>query len=207
MKLHLLLLPLVLLADVATPATITVTNNNGPALTRSIVDNAGNAIEGGYAAIGTIDETALAVLSGGGDLTTAFTLFDGAEGPLNGVPFAGTFSVQSQGSVLLNEANEFSGNPIYLVLGNGADLASSSLIGILQVGAFGNSEPSIVTITIDENNSEPPYRFWGSWDRLTLNPGPVPNRDNPAFALGVPEPSINVLVGFALVGLGLRRRS
>ena len=37
-------------------ASITVTNNNGPALTQSIVDNTGAAVDGGYAAIGSISD-------------------------------------------------------------------------------------------------------------------------------------------------------
>ena len=47
-------------------ASITVTNTNGPVATRSIVDNAGNAIDGGYAAIGSIsDEAGLGVAVSG----------------------------------------------------------------------------------------------------------------------------------------------
>ena len=40
-------------------ASITVTNGNGPVFTQSVVDNAGNAVDGGYAAIGNFDASVL----------------------------------------------------------------------------------------------------------------------------------------------------
>ena len=36
-------------------ASITVTNNQGPVNTQSVVDNSGAAVDGGFAAIGTFD--------------------------------------------------------------------------------------------------------------------------------------------------------
>ena len=77
--------------------------------TNSVVDNEGNAVDGGFAVIGNIsDESALTTLSSGAELASLFTLFDGAAGPITAAPFAGTFSVSSQGDVPLNVPNEFS---------------------------------------------------------------------------------------------------
>ena len=44
--------------------SVTVTNNTG-ASSQSVLDNAGNPVDGGYAAIGTVNEAALATLSSG----------------------------------------------------------------------------------------------------------------------------------------------
>ncbi len=186
-------------------ASITVTNTNGPVATRSIVDNAGNAIDGGYAAIGSIsDEVRLESPLTGSDLDGLFTLFDGAEGPLNSAPFAGTFSVQSAGGVLLNAPNDFSGSPIYLVLGNGSSLSDSTEAAVLKVGTFGNSEPTLSTTIINENTDV----LFGAFN-ATYNPsGLPPAANNPALRLGplVPEPSSSLLIGLAGLTLLVRRK-
>ena len=186
-------------------ASITVTNNNGPAFTQSIVDNVGNAIDGGYAAIGLISsEAALSTLSSGADLAGLFTPFDGAVGAINAVPFAGTYGVQSQGNVLLSAAGSpFANQAIYLVLGDGADLASSSNAAVLKVGTFGAAEPTLATIIVDNTADV----ILGDYTTFTLNPGPVPNRNNPALALvGIPEPSSSLLIGLAGLALLIRRK-
>ena len=186
-------------------ASITVTNTNGPVATRSIVDNAGNAIDGGYAAIGSISyEAGLGVAVSGSDIDALFTLFDGAEGPLNSAPFAGTFSVQSAGGVLLNTPNDFSGSPIYLVLGNGSSLSDSTEAAVLKVGTFGNSEPTLSTTIINENTEV----LLGSFD-ATFNPsGLPPAANNPALrtAVLIPEPSSSLLIGLAGLTLLVRRK-
>ena len=187
-------------------ASITVTNGNGPVFTQSVVDNAGAAVDGGYAAIGSIsDEGALASLSSGADLAGLFTLFDGAEGAINSAPFLGTYSVQSQGNVLLNDGvNAFSGNPIYLVLGNGSDLGSSTQAAVVRLGNFPGSEPTLSTSIVTDTNGDV---LLGDFGSFTLNPGPVPNRNNAALALvGVPEPSSSLLIGLAGLSLLIRRR-
>ena len=186
-------------------ASITVTNNNGPALTQSVVDNAGNAIDGGFAGIGLIsDEGALSTLSSGADLAGLFTPFDGATGAINNIPFSGTYSVQSQGNVLLDAAGSpFANQSIYLVLGDGADLASSSNAAVLKVGTFGAAEPTLATIIVTDGAEV----LLGDYTTHTLNPGPVPNRNNPALALvGIPEPSSSLLIGLAGLTLLIRRK-
>jgi len=187
-------------------ASITVTNTNGPVATRSIVDNAGNAIDGGYAAIGNIsDEARLESPLTGSDLDGLFTLFDGAEGPLNSAPFAGTFSVQSAGGILLNAPNnDWSGSPIYLVLGNGSSLSDSTEAAVLKVGTFGNSEPTLSTTIINEDSDV----LFGVFN-ATFNPsGLPPAANNPALRLGplVPEPSSSLLIGLAGLTLLVRRK-
>jgi hypothetical protein len=161
-------------------ASLTVTNTEGPIATNSVVDNEGNAVDGGFAAIGNIsDESALATLSSGAELASLFTLFDGASGPITAAPFAGTFSVSAQGDVLLNVPNEFSGNPIYLVLANSGDLESSSAAAVVRLSDFPSSEPTVSTIYVNSENGDV---LLGDFETFTLQPGPI-EVDNPALSL------------------------
>ena len=161
-------------------ASLTVTNTEGPIATNSVVDNEGNAVDGGFAAIGNIsDESALATLSSGAELASLFTLFDGAAGPITAAPFAGTFSVSSQGDVPLNVPNEFSGNPIYLVLANSGDLESSSAAAVVRLSEFPSSEPTVSTIYVNSENGDV---LLGDFETFTLQPGPI-EVENPALSL------------------------
>ena len=190
-------------------ASITVTNGNGPVFTQSVVDNAGNAVDGGYAAIGNFDASVLDTALTSSALDGAFQLFDGAEGAINNAPFLGSFTVQSGGGVPLNAANDFSGNPIYLVLGNGPDLISSTQAAVVQLGSFPASEPTLDTQIVSTTNGTV---LLGSFENWTLNPSTVPNRNNAALSLQcltllcVPEPSSSLLMGLAGLSLLIRRR-
>ena len=171
---------LVMFSASAYGASLTVTNTEGPIATNSVVDNEGNAVDGGFAAIGNIsDESALATLSSGAELASLFTLFDGAAGPITAAPFAGTFSVSSQGDVPLNVPNEFSGNPIYLVLANSGDLESSSAAAVVRLSDFPSSEPTVSTIYVNSENGDV---LLGDFETFTLQPGPIAV-DNPALSL------------------------
>ena len=171
---------LVMLSASAYGASLTVTNTEGPIATNSVVDNEGNAVDGGFAAIGNIsDESALATLSSGAELASLFTLFDGAAGPITAAPFAGTFSVSSQGDVPLNVPNEFSGNPIYLVLANSGDLESSSAAAVVRLSDFPSSEPTVSTIYVNSENGDV---LLGDFETFTLQPGPI-EVENPALSL------------------------
>ena len=171
---------LVMLSASAYGASLTVTNTEGPIATNSVVDNEGNAVDGGFAAIGNIsDESALTTLSSGAELASLFTLFDGAAGPITAAPFAGTFSVSSQGDVPLNVPNEFSGNPIYLVLANSGDLESSSAAAVVRLSDFPSSEPTVSTIYVNSENGDV---LLGDFETFTLQPGPI-EVDNPALSL------------------------
>ena len=161
-------------------ASLTVTNTEGPIATNSVVDNEGNAVDGGFAAIGNIsDESALATLSSGAELASLFTLFDGASGSITAAPFAGTFSVSAQGDVPLNVPNEFSGNPIYLVLANSGDLESSSAAAVVRLSDFPSSEPTVSTIYVNSENGDV---LLGDFETFTLQPGPI-EVENPALSL------------------------
>ncbi len=181
-------------------ASVTVTNNQGPLNTQSVVDNTGEAVDGGFAAIGSIsDASALNTLTSAG-LADLFTVYDGATGAITAAPFAGTYSISNNGSDITGTA--WAGAPIYLVLGNGGDLASSTLAGVLRVGTFPSSEPAVATITVNNSTAEV---LLGSFNTFTLQPGPIPTQ-NPAFLLGIPEPSSSLLVGLAGLSLLIRRR-
>lgn len=182
-------------------ASVTVTNNAGPVNTQSVVDNTGAAVDGGFAAIGSIsDASALNTLTSAG-LADLFTVYDGATGAITAAPFAGTYSISNNGSDITGTA--WAGAPIYLVLGNGGDLASSTQAAVLRVGNFPGSEPAVQTVNVN-NTAEV---LLGDFDTFTLQPGPIPSQ-NAALALVplVPEPSSSLLIGLAGLSLLIRRR-
>ena len=182
-------------------ASVTVTNNAGPVNTQSVVDNTGAAVDGGFAAIGSIsDASALNTLTSAG-LADLFTVYDGASGAITAAPFAGTYSISNNGSDITGTA--WAGAPIYLVLGNGGDLASSTQAAVLRVGNFPGSEPAVQTVNVN-NTAEV---LFGDFDTFTLQPGPIPTQ-NAALALApfVPEPSSSLLIGLAGLSLLIRRR-
>jgi hypothetical protein len=183
-------------------ASITVTNNQGPVNTQSVVDNTGAAVEGGVAAIGSISDVgALATLGSGADLASLFTEFDGASGSVGSVGvFNGVYNFSNDGSSIVG--SPFAGAPIYLVLGNGGDLASSTQAAVLEIGSFPTSEPAVSTIFVNNTSTV----LLGDFDSFTLQPATVP-RQNPALALvGIPEPSSSLLIGLAGLSLLIRRR-
>ena len=201
MKLQYLVSIIALTSVSAFGASVTVTNNAGPVNTQSVVDNSGAAVDGGFAAIGSIsDVSALNTLTSAG-LDALFTVYDGATGAVNNAPFNGTYSISNNGSDITGTA--WAGAPIYLVLGNGGDLASSDQVAVLRVGNFPGSEPAVQTVNVN-NTAEV---LLGSFDTFTLQPGPIPTQ-NAALALApfVPEPSSSLLIGLAGLSLLIRRR-
>ncbi len=201
MKLKYLVSIIALTSVSAFGASVTVTNNQGPVNTQSVVDNTGAAVDGGFAAIGSIsDVSALNTLTSAG-LDALFTVYDGATGAVNNAPFNGTYSISNNGSDITGTA--WAGAPIYLVLGNGGDLASSTQGAVLRVGNFPGSEPAVQTVNVN-NTAEV---LLGSFDTFTLQPGPIPTQ-NAALALVpfVPEPSSSLLIGLAGLSLLIRRR-
>ena len=176
MKLQYLVSIIALTSVSAFGASVTVTNNAGPVNTQSVVDNSGAAVDGGFAAIGSIsDVSALNTLTSAG-LDALFTVYDGATGAVNNAPFNGTYSISNNGSDITGTA--WAGAPIYLVLGNGGDLASSTQGAVLRVGNFPGSEPAVQTVNVN-NTAEV---LLGSFDTFTLQPGPIPTQ-NAALAL------------------------
>ena len=203
MKLKYLVSIIALTSVSAFGASVTVTNNAGPVNTQSVVDNSGAAVDGGFAAIGSIsDVSALNTLTSAG-LDALFTVYDGATGAVNNAPFNGTYSISNNGSDITGTA--WAGAPIYLVLGNGGDLASSTQGAVLRVGNFPGSEPAVQTVNVN-NTAEV---LLGDFDTFTLQPGPIPSQ-NAALALVaigvIPEPSSSLLIGLAGLSLLIRRR-
>lgn len=201
MKLKYLVSIIALTSVSAFGASVTVTNNAGPVNTQSVVDNTGAAVDGGFAAIGSIsDVSALNTLTSAG-LDALFTVYDGATGAVNNAPFNGTYSISNNGSDITGTA--WAGAPIYLVLGNGGDLASSTQGAVLRVGNFPGSEPAVQTVNVN-NTAEV---LFGDFETFTLQPGPIPTQ-NAALALApfVPEPSSSLLIGLAGLSLLIRRR-
>ena len=203
-----LLLGLLLLPGLPSQAgTVTVTNNTG-ASTQSVVDNAGNIVTDGFAAIGTIPDPALPTLfSGGNDLASIFNVFGspGRIGSTTGlIALNGVYNIQASAD-FSDPATAERGQPIYLVLGNGTDLSSSSQVGLLRVGMFPTAEPSLLTINVDQGAEV----IFGDYDRFRVSPGSAfgnPIDPAPAFSFFVPEPTSSLLVGVALLSALARRR-
>ena len=185
-------------------ASVTVTNNAGPVNTQSVVDNTGDAVDGGFAVIGRISD--VSGLNGNtttltsGALEAVFTVYDGATGAITAAPFAGTYSISNNGSDITGTA--WAGAPIYLVLGNGADLASSWQYAVLRVGTFPGSEPAVQTVNVNDTADV----LVGDFETFTLQPGPIPTQNAALALVPVPEPSSSLLIGLAGLSLLIRRR-
>ncbi len=202
MKLKHIAAAFTLLSLPAFGANIVVTSKLGPINTHSIVDNAGNAVDGGYAAFGLLDVAGLGVPSTGQDIADALTVFDGGFGVIDS-QFGGSFSISGGGNTNLGDGtNQFSGEAIYLVLGNGADLPNSSQAAIVDLqSVFGDSEPANATINLRWDQVDPGQLLWGEFGVHTGN------RDNPALTLvPIPEPSSSLLFGLAGLALLIRRK-
>ncbi len=204
MKLKYLVSIIALTSVSAFGASVTVTNNAGPVNTQSVVDNSGAVVDGGFAAIGSISD--LSGLDGttttltSGQLADRFTVYDGATGAVNNAPFNGTYSISNNGSDITGTA--WAGAPIYLVLGNGGDLASSTQAAVLRVGNFPGSEPAVQTVNVN-NTAEV---LLGNFETFTLQPGPIPTQNAALALVPVPEPSSSLLIGLAGLSLLIRRR-
>ncbi|MCH2332420.1 MAG: PEP-CTERM sorting domain-containing protein [Roseibacillus sp.] len=188
-------------------ASITVTNAQGPVNTQAVVDNSGAPVDVGFAAFGTLaagfDVT---TLSSGADLASAFSIFDGAVGaigPVQAGPFSipGVYNVSNAGGALGAAA----GAPLFLVLGNGADFASSTQAAILRVGDFPAAEPATATIFVNTGaEGDTQTTLLGDWSSFTVSPG---IGSQPALALqNIPEPSSSLLIGLAGLSFLIRRR-
>lgn len=187
--------------------SVTVTNNTG-GTTQSVVDNSGNFVDGGYAAIGSItDEGALSTLSSGSDLANVFNIFGSASsiGSTSGlIALNGVYSVEASSDF---NTDPIAGTPIYLVLGSGGDLASSSQAGVFKLGNFPASEPAVLVSEVSNTNGEV---LLGDYSSFMVSPGTQFGNaiaERPAFALAnIPEPSSSLLFGIAGLSLLIRRK-
>ncbi len=197
-------------------ATYTAGNNTLGFDANGVTDNAGNLLSGigGSAAIGFFSSDA-AVTSA----TSAADLLDGdwnafgsseANFVTPSIPtnFNGLF--EAQGSEVANLAN-FTGENIYVVLGKGASLATSTEFIVYKFNTlFGDAadEPINVGLTLDADTISLPNLLVGSIGSAQT----VSSLDSVAQvtfrmeALPVPEPSSTALLGLGCLGLIIRRR-
>ena len=188
--------------------SVTVTNINAGS-TQLVLDNAGNPVVGGFVGVGTITNPAtdFAGLTGA-ELAGLFDSFatGATENP------AGNFLLDLDMSFEVTGAANFDSSPlaggtIYLVLGNGADLASSSQAGIMTLGSFPSSEPTPPNPVIMSNAAA--SVIFGDYTGTASNGSGITAAERPAFALAglVPEPSSSLLAAFAgLILLARRKR-
>ena len=187
--------------------SVTVTNVNAGS-SETVQDNAGNPVVGGFVGVGTISDPGadFGGLDGRGvaDLFTPFAVgetIDPAGNPLLDL----TMSFNVVGSANF-DSDPLAGQPIYLVIGNGTDLASSTQAGIMTLGTFPSSEPTPPNpVLMQAANATV---IFGDYSGTAANGTGVTAGDRPVFVLGnlVPEPSSSLLVSLAGLALLIRRK-
>ena len=188
--------------------SVTVTNINAGG-SQLVVDNAGNPVVGGFVGVGTITDPGADFTSlTGADLAGLFDSFatGATENPAGNVLLDLEMAFSVQGSANF-DSSPLAGGTIYLVLGNGADLASSSQAGVMSVGSFPSSEPAPPNPVIMSNATA--SVLFGDYDGTAVNGTGITAGERPAFALAglVPEPSSSLLAAFAgLILLARRKR-
>lgn len=193
-------------------ANITVaTQDVGLSTFSPVVDSNGALIPdaGGYVAIGVTTLTDAQVGDIGTDLVALnafladFTQF-GASSTFGG---AGIFNEPSLFNFSADQStagsNPFSGNPIYLVAGNGADLNSSTDLFVYKFDTNYETDDPLFSTTVTTNDSGT-LLFGDTQSSIALpNAG---THDGFAMAAVVPEPSIALLGALGVLGLIRRRR-
>ncbi|MEC9056183.1 MAG: hypothetical protein VX633_12790 [Verrucomicrobiota bacterium] len=188
--------------------SVTVTNINAGS-SELVVDNAGNPVVGGFVGVGTITNPDAEF----GELTGAEVagLFDSfatgaTENPAGNFLLDLDMAFEVTGSANF-DSSPLAGGTIYLVLGNGADLASSSQAGIMTLGSFPSSEPTPPNPVIMSNAAA--SVIFGDYTGTAANGSGITAGERPAFSLAplVPEPSSSLLAAFAgLILLARRKR-
>ena len=199
-----------------TAATYTAGNNSLGFDANGVTDNAGNLISGtgGTAAIGffSTDAAVTSATSAANLLDGDWNAFGSSEAnfttPTSPTNFEGLF--ETQGTETSN-LGTFTGKNIYLVLGKGASLATSTEFLVYKFAAlFGSSgdEPINVSLTLDADTISAPNLLVGSigGDQKVSPFDPIAQATFRMQALPVPEPSSTVLLGLGGVALFLRRR-
>jgi hypothetical protein len=187
--------------------SVTVTNINAGS-SQLVLDNAGNPVVGGFVGVGTVTDPGadFATLTGS-DLATLFDAFaTGATTDPGGTAVLDlAMSFEVTGSDNFN-SSALAGQAIYLVLGNGPDLASSTQAGVMTLGAFPSSEPTPPNpVIMSQANASV---IFGDYSGEASNGTGFVAGVRPAFQLGglVPEPSSSLLAAFAGFVLLARRK-
>ncbi len=187
--------------------SVTVTNLNGGG-SELVLDNAGNPVVGGFVGVGTVTDPGadFATLTGS-DLAGLFDSFaTGSTTDPDGnflLDLSMGFEVSGQADF---NSSPLAGQPIYLVLGNGPDLASSTQAGVMTLGAFPASEPTpVAPVYMTAANASV---IFGDYSGTASNGSGPTAAENPAFQLGglVPEPSSSLHAAFAGFVLLARRK-
>lgn len=196
----------------AVVVTTTFTNLDGASgeETNVVYDNSGTllALNTGYVGIGTflISNASIASISTAGGLETAFTQF-GTASDFNIV--SGAFSDSTSDNV--NTPFTYTGNNVYIVIGNAASIATSTEFlvwdsGVAFFDTAPNGGPSDVLLDVGAIGSE---LVIGRDDLYTFDhSGDGGSATEAAFSTSalIPEPSSTAMLGLGGMMLLLRRR-
>jgi len=200
-------------------ASYTISNNDGPINTSSIVDNAGNFITGGTASIGyfSISDAEVQSIAAVGNLTSSFVIFtSGADGtsPVGTTSdIRGVFSTQGSGVDLTDTGNEFRSRNIYVLVTNAEN---NQALVYKYDQTFGTAEVN-ASLLMNGTQTDGPNNdntiggnlLLGGYDTFQAEPHSAIalGNVNPTFNLvAVPEPSSTALLGLGGLALIIRRR-
>ena len=200
-----------------TAASVDVTNRNAsPEISRIIVDSVGVALADGYAAIGyfgSLNSSSFAT-STGLELQDDFNVLGS---PTNSLTYTGFGAgnevpgiIEFSASQSTPSGNSFVGKAAFLVVGNGASLASSTEAFIFMTDFTFAEDPSN-TVTLDLSIASPSGSTELGFDDITAdvfigstNTGSVDNAFQTAVL--IPEPSTLLLSALGALALLRRKR-
>lgn len=226
-KKHGLILALII-APLSVEAATVNAANLAPTVagSRILIDSSGSTLTGGFVAIGyfsTFSTTLDFEGAAGSELQSDFNVLGSSVSSFTDTSFGpsinGIFSVSGSGpTVTGGVGDDFIGKQAFLVLGNGATLASSTEAFIFATGVNIPADPS-TPITIDFSSDPVTTDGVASLGTIVLGSGngvgnvflgtdDLGQVDNALqTATLVPEPSVVLLSGFGAICLLRRKRS
>lgn len=191
-------------------AAITISNITFAGNDLAVLDNSGTPLSGGFIALfnfaGGAPSDLATLQANGNNGLIASTILGGGNNPAGGA-----ISTQFQAP---NTSGALNGVNLFVVIGNGADVASSTNLGILDgARALSTSDtplPEAVTIRLNTGLAAPlgtidVTRSPVDWGPITGGNPPGAGYTTATFTL-VPEPSSSLLAGLAGIALLIRRR-
>jgi hypothetical protein len=193
-------------------AAITISNITFAGNDLAVLDNSGTPLSGGFIALfdfsgGAPTDFATLQANGNNGLISS-TILGGGNNPAGGA-----ISTQFGPN---NSSGALNGVNLFVVIGNGADVASSTNLGILDgARALSTSDtplPEAITLRLNTGlaatlGTIDPTRSAVDWGPITGGNPPGAGYTTATFTLdAIPEPSSSLLAGLAGIALLIRRR-